>query len=261
MRRSAVKRFVNTIRVSVLLVALAGVGSAGPLFNVQPVVSTTSQFMQTPDIISTDFTFTAEIFKRVGISVNVLSPIYSSSVTSSGFNFTSTVAVASNTIAAYFVDSIYSGGYRGYALGSAVAVASVQAWDTLAHELAHVLTSYSAISDPNASDPAHSTDPYNLLAGGGIRYTPSSLGDLAYLDQITSSQLSAMLASVFMQSDVVTQPPATTSGTGGGGKGRGKRGKDEFGIQVAEVPEPGTWIFMGIGLIAVAAIRRTGPRA
>ena len=55
---------------------------------------------------------------------------------------------------------------------SKAGISSARANDTLAHEIAHVLTNYNAIQNPDPADPAHSLDAWNLLAAGSSRILP-----------------------------------------------------------------------------------------
>lgn len=84
--------------------------------------------------------------------------------------------------------------------------------DTLAHEIAHILTDGVAYYLPSSSDPSLSTDPHNLLAAGN-RILPGSLADIypnGPADQIVNpTQTTPMLASRFIQQSVVVPEPAT----------------------------------------------------
>ena len=81
----------------------------------------------------------------------------------------------------------------------AASVANSAANDTFAHEVAHILTDFLALWDPNPSDPSHSTDATNLLANGDIRNVPSTVAQITVpgstFDRIAPIQETAMLDS------------------------------------------------------------------
>ncbi len=137
-------------------------------------------------------------------------------------------------ITIWYVDHIYVSGQeaRGitfvgtdgvdYRFGIGVSLNPVQyAHDTLAHEVAHVLTWYEPAenficADPNVTagpggcvsgDPAHDATNTNLLAPGSIRLVPGSISQIegqgsGNRDTITASQRAFMLT----HTDFITTP-------------------------------------------------------
>ena len=100
----------------------------------------------------------------------------------------------------------------------AASVANSAANDTFAHEVAHILTNFLALWDPNPSDPSHSTDATNLLANGDIRNVPSTVAQITVpgstFDRIAPIQETAMLDSQYAQSEV-PEPDSLTLLTSG----------------------------------------------
>jgi hypothetical protein len=90
----------------------------------------------------------------------------------------------------------------GAARNEAIFMADVPAprTDTFSHELYHFAGDGQAVQSPNGGDPAHSTDPANLIASGGIRSIPGNTseigprmsGTVGGKDQLTSAQVTRM---------------------------------------------------------------------
>lgn len=172
--------------------------------------------------LATDLQYAAAIFGQLSVAVMSLPVIYSSApanmVDFTKYSYNS--GGRADIIPIFFVSTIYSSGaYRGLSLGSQVWVADSQAWDTMAHELAHVLTGFYSAWQPDPNDSAHSLDSTNLLAGGGIRQTPSSLSSVGTVDKLTASQLLQMEQTghlgLFVQAQDTVPEPATMGLMGG----------------------------------------------
>lgn len=185
------------------------------------------------------------IFAQIGLDVDFLSVLTSNDLPGdmpSEGSFSTFLShatwQAAPTLTLWYIDTIgASAGIRGIAFWETISggtrygigAADSRAFDTVAHEIAHILTDGLAIHMPG-SDEAHSTDPLNLLASGSIRSLPASLEDVngnpdAGVDQLSQAQGTAILGNQFIQDD--------------------------------GIPEPGTWVMMmsGIALVAVRVRR------
>jgi hypothetical protein len=227
----------------VLLVSVCtGVGLAAtiPYIEVQPVIV---QGSSSDPIIQNDISYAQAIFAQIGLNIEVFSTLFSSTA-STTMDLTNTANLASYItdstwrpfpiLTVFYVGSIVNppapGLIRGvsYELTSgvqefyAIGISSIHVNDTLAHEIAHVLTHFNAFWQPNPSpDEAHSSDPNNLLAGGNIRNLPNSFADIGTVDQLKPIQQTAILDSPFVQA-----------------------------------PEPAVMVLIGSGFAAIGLLRR-----
>ena len=205
------------VRLLILAVLLATSALAGPILTVQPVIV---QSATSASAIQNDLDFSEVIFSQIGLEVAFL-PALSSATLPSNMVFTA------QGLAPYIFDSTWqpmpiltlfyvalidsNPGIRGVSvtlellsgeLRTFVAAAPNRANDTVAHEIAHVLTDYFAYEQPIPGDPAHSGNPLNLLAPGSSRLLPQLLTDVqgngGNRSQITADQSQAMLASDFV---------------------------------------------------------------
>lgn len=161
-------------------------------FSIQPIIAAGTITDTTR--LDLDSQFVTAIFAQGSIGVNVLPAIYDPTVPSDVTNFFAynfDTHGRTDLLPVWFVHSII-GGVRGESIGTNIWVSDVRVNDTVAHELAHVLTAFNAVWEPDPQDPSHSLDPYNLLASGSIRYTPSALSDVGRIDQLQPVQITAM---------------------------------------------------------------------
>lgn len=227
----------------VLLVSVCtGVGLSAniPYIEVQPVIV---QGSSSDPIIQGDISYAQAIFAQIGLNIEVFSTLQSATAPA-----TMDLSNSSNLLSyindptwrpfpiltAFYVSSIVDppsvGLIRGVSYSFtngvqnfyAIGISSQHAPDTLAHEIAHILTNFYAWWQPNPSpDQAHSSDPNNLLAGGNIRNLPGGLGDVGTVDQIQPIQQTAIFDSPFVQA-----------------------------------PEPAVMILIGSGFAVIGLIRR-----
>lgn len=212
MRHICLKLFVS------LFLCFAGLAFAGtiPYVQLQPVIVQNSV---TPATVANDVTYAQAIFAQIGLNLTVFTPLTSATLpttmdasNTASNNFTTYLADSTwqpyPVLTAWYVDSITpccgirgvsfevtQGPYAYFGIG----VAASHAPDTLAHEIAHILTFFDSYWQPNVSDVAHSTDPNNLLASGSIRNLPSTLADIGTVDQIQPIQTQAIFDSPFVQ--------------------------------------------------------------
>jgi hypothetical protein len=216
----------------VALLLLAGAGASGNTIVVQPVIVGGAI-----DSTVNDTLFGDAIFAQIAATVTLLPELVSTTLPTDMIDFGTSdnlpLYLADSTFRAgpvltvWYVNTIdgSGSGVRGVSFQSGtsfgIGIADLHVDDTLSHEVAHVLTDFSALWDPDPVDPSHSTDPYNLLAAGTIRLVPGSTADvypngLGY-DQIQPIQIAAMTSSPFYQ---------------------------------FTVPEPGTFVQAGVVIIA-----------
>lgn len=202
------------IGILALIIFLASMSSAhaSEFIMIQPVIAGPLG-AATPNI-SNDLLFTWNIFAQASIDVVFRPTLANTSLPANltqddpGFLtfFTDVTFQNPPILTVWFVATIDSSAdYRGssYCYGSVcgVWVANSAVNDTLAHEMAHVLTDFYAYWYPRSGDISHSTDANNLLAYGQIRNGQ---------DLIEPIQVAAMFQSPYVQTEAVPEP-ATTS--------------------------------------------------
>jgi hypothetical protein len=216
------------------------------VLTIQPILAGSSADPNLPQ----DLLFANAIYAQAGIIINPLLVLTNSALsdnlatTFTGYtSFLNTwTPPDSTTLPVWFVGTINSSSaYLGtsfcylsacgvWVANSASLPATLQP-DVLAHEIAHLLTGFNAITSPISGDPAHSSDPFNLLATGGARHIPTSIADISpdglRYDQITLAQSVAMEANSFL---------------------------------VDELPEPATPTLFVSGLLMLVAVRRAKTR-
>lgn len=209
----------SVARVGVLVAGLicSSQAFANQIIVVQPVVAGATG-LATPNL-SRDLLFASAIYAQASIDIEFLPTETAASLSSNLVEndtgvlpfVTSPAYVDAPELTVFYVATIDSdaanrGASTCFGTLCAVWVANSAANDTLAHEVGHILTDFLALWDPNSSDPAHSTDPTNLLASGDIRDIPSTVTDItspaSQFDRIAPVQAAAMVASEYSQSEV-----------------------------------------------------------
>jgi hypothetical protein len=237
-------------RIVVLLAVFASLAFSSQII-VQPILVGTGSTSN----VAEDPLYTSAIYSQIGLGVSFLSEELITGITgtsiAAGTNLTWTSTTSNQTVflsdaswedmpemTVWYVDQIVVNGSQArgvtfagqiggeWRFGIGVSL-SLAARDTLAHEIGHMLTwllynnmLYFTCADTTsgcaAGDAAHSSNAYNLLASGTIRYTPDSITDIygqgGTYDQITASQASFML----MHTDFVVPEPATMTLFGSG---------------------------------------------
>jgi hypothetical protein len=206
----------KVVALSVGLIWLAP-AFANQIIVIQPVIAGATG-VATPDI-ARDLLFTSAIYGQDLIDIQFLPTESSTSLSSNLVEndtgvfpyVTSPLYAAAPFVTVFYVATIDSnasnrGASTCYGSYCAAWVANSAANDTFAHELAHILTGFLALWDPNPSDPSHSTDPTNLLASGDIRNVPATVAAItasgSVFDRIAPIQEAAMLDSQYAQSEV-----------------------------------------------------------
>ncbi len=217
---------VSRVVALVVCVAWLSPAHAGQVLTIQPILAGT---LANPDL-SQDLLFANEIFAQAGITIHAL-PTVTNSALPNNLDTTHTAYMTflnswhppdSSTLPVWFVGTINSSSaYLGtsycYLQPCGVWVANSASLpgflepDTLAHEIAHILTGFNAITNPIPNDPSHSSDPFNLLATGSNRHIPASISDInpdgLRYDQITALQTAVMDGNGFLVTELGGQVP------------------------------------------------------
>jgi hypothetical protein len=189
---------------------------ANQILVIQPVIAGTVG-IATPDI-QRDLLFAAAIYSQVSLDISFLPTETAVSLSTNLVEndasvlpyVTSPTYALAPVLTVFYVATINSdpsnrGTSTCLSILCAAWVANSAANDTLAHELAHILTNFQGLWDQSPSDPPHSTDPTNLLASGGIRNVPATISDItsagSVFDRTAPIQDAAMLTSGYVQSD------------------------------------------------------------
>lgn len=149
-----------------------------------------------------------------------------------GYHFQSTTVV--DMFLVHSASGAYGEGWYGrgglvLGMDAILAYAAGGRIDTMAHELGHNFGLVDPL-DPHVSttDPGHSTNPNELMAGGGIRSVPLTVADInpngSGYDLVTAYQVAFARKSSLLH-DVVA-------------------------------PEPSTFVLMAVGVLGVVVIRR-----
>lgn len=226
------------LAVAFAVVAVSSVAQAATLqVTIQPILCAENNGSnQSPFLAYTNYA--AKIYAQADIVLNFLTPNILNKTTYNQFNNNNASALvhaAGNgqnadplVVNAWFVDNVINASVYGFAFldqpymvmdTSAIAgFSSLGRVDTFSHELGHVL-GLPHYTGSNTSS--------NLMASGGVRNIPQTLGDVAPdglgLDFLTTSQISTIRGS-------------------------------QFAIEA--VPEPATMSIVGVGMAAYGMRRR-----
>jgi hypothetical protein len=134
-----------------------------------------------------------------------------------------------HTVAGAYGEGWWGRGGLVMAMDTIMGYSSVGRIDTMAHELGHNF-GLASPSDPEYSSGGHSNNPSELMASGGIRLVPQTLGNIApngtNYDQLSAYQIAMARDSSLLQ----------------------------------PVPEPETWALMAGGLGLLGFMRRRAQR-